>query len=369
MKKSWLFFILFLFSSFSLLGEEEAEEILSQMSLDEKIGQLFVAPASPLRSQDHLKDWSHLLSEYHIGSLILKQGDKESTQRLIETLQKKSKYPLLITADAEWGLGMRISDAVSYPRNGELGKKGDLGLIRKIGKEIGNQCQEIGIHLNFSPVADVNHNPHNPVIGDRSFGPNPEWVAQCVVEMALGLEEGGVKACVKHFPGHGDTGVDSHVELPIVSQRRERLDSCELIPFRAAIEKGVSVVMSAHILVPILDPQYPATLSSLIMNDLLRKEMGFKGVIVTDALNMKALTQYYSAEELAICAHKAGCDLLLYGDHRSEEVDRLLREEIPRAFFRLKKAYESGEIQIEYLNEKVLRILTLKSHLFKKPLE
>lgn len=353
--KLWIFF----FPAF-IFGQSWAENTLLKMTLEEKIGQLFIAPACPMRGEDHWNDWLDLIQNYHIGGAITKQADPASHVRFVNRLQKITPCPLLITADAEWGLAMRISDTVAFPKNGILGQIGDLDLIHKIGLEIGKQCKRLGIHLNFSPVADVNTNPSNPVIGVRSFGDNPTWVAQCVVEMLKGLQEGGVMACAKHFPGHGDTALDSHVELPTVSHDKKRLRTTELSPFKKAIENGVSAIMTAHILVPCLDPKFPATLSPAVIETHLRKEMHFEGLIVTDALNMKALSTYYSPQKIAYYAHVAGCDLLLYGDHVAPRIDDIVRNQIPRVYNCLLESYRNKELPLSLLDEKVLRILRAK---------
>lgn len=352
----FLFFLLPL----ALFGGAWAEDLLAKMSLEEKIGQLFVAPACPLREEDHWRDWEELLEKYHVGGVIMKQASPVSHVKLVNRLQKRSREPLLVVADAEWGLAMRLSDTIAFPRNEVLGKRGDLALIQEIGEEVGKECRRIGIHLNLAPVSDVNNNPGNRVIGSRSFGAEPKVVAECVQAAVRGLGRGGVMSCAKHFPGHGDTAVDSHVDLPVISHSRERLGEVELVPFRAAIAEGVSAVMSAHILVPAIDPKFPATLSRRVLQGLLREELGFTGLVVTDALNMKALTNFYSAKEIALEAHRAGCDLLVYGDHIAPNVDDIVRRQIPEAYLRLQEAYQKEELPESFLNEKVLRILQAK---------
>ena len=357
--KHQLIFYFNLFPIF-IFGGSWAEETLVRMSLEEKIGQLFIAPACPLREEDHFEDWVQLMEEFHIGGAIVKQSNPESHVRLVNRLQKASDLPLLITADAEWGLSMRMTDTIRFPRNQVLGEMKDLDLIREIGFEIGKQCKRVGIHLNFSPVADVNTNPDNPVIGSRSFGDDPNWVSQCVVAMLEGLQSGGVMACAKHFPGHGDTGVDSHLDLPVLLHDRARLENVELVPLKAAIAKKVSAIMSAHILVPCIDDRFPCTLSSLAMSRLLREEMKFEGLIITDALNMRALSLFYSPEEIAYFAFLAGSDLLLYGDHKGPNVDDILHNQIPSAYRFLLSACRSNKVSVSVLDDKVLRILRAK---------
>ena len=354
------FFLIFYLLPICTFAHSWAEETLAQMSLEEKVGQLFIAPACPLRGEDHFDDWVQLMKQYHIGGAIMKQSSPESHIRLVNRLQQTSDHPLLITADAEWGLSMRMSETVAFPKNKTLGQLHDLELIHAIGVEIGKQCRRVGVHLNFAPVADVNTNPHNPVIGVRSFGDDPAWVSQCVVQMVKGLQEGGVMACAKHFPGHGDTAMDSHHDLPIILHRQKRLETVELAPFRAAISSGVRAIMSAHILVPSLDERLPATLSPAILTNLLRKEMGFEGLIVTDALNMRALANYYPPETIAYYAYCAGCDLLLYGDHKGPNIDDILRNQIPKAYDCLLESFSSNNLDVSVLDEKVLRILRMK---------
>jgi beta-N-acetylhexosaminidase len=329
---------------------------IEKMSLDEKIGTLFMAPLCPLREEKHFEDWTRLIKEYHIGGAIMKASDPESQINCLNRIRKLSN--LLIGADAEWGLAMRMKDTMAFPKNGALGAL-DPSMIERVGKIIGQQAKRVGIHLNFAPVADVNSNPKNPIIGPRSFGSDPDKVAECVAAFIKGHQSAGVWACAKHFPGHGDTHQDSHLTLP-------RSDVIELKPFQKAIEAKVAAIMTAHLDVPQIDKTYPTSLSRACL-DRLRK-MGFEGVIVSDALNMKALTLHYSPEEISVLARKAGCDLLLYGDHLSEKVDQIIREDIPKAFQALKKAYLAGDLDIKELDASVGRILKLKEAIPQEPL-
>jgi beta-glucosidase-like glycosyl hydrolase len=343
-----------------LLCAASAEESLAKMTLEEKIGQLFVMPACPQRGEDHVEDLLKLMRECHIGNLILKQSDPLTQVRFLNRLQESSKLPLLVTADAEWGLAMRMSDTIAYPKNMTLGAIQDLSLLEKLGVEIGRQAKLVGIHMNLAPVADVNTNPLNPIIHMRAFGEDPEHVADCVAKVAAGMRKSSLFTCVKHFPGHGDTQVDSHVSLPIVEHSQMRLQSVEWLPFKKAIDEGVEAIMSAHIGVPSLDPQFPATLSRVILNHL--RDLNFKGLIITDALNMRALEKG-SAERVAFLARAAGSDLLLYGDHIAPNVDHILKEMIPKAFDALKNAYLRGDLSDEALDKSVLKILHLKEHI------
>lgn len=351
-----LFFPFFLFAGW-------AEETLEKMSLEEKIGQLFVAPACPLRDEDHWEDWQRLIHELHIGNAILKHSDPLRQVEFLNRLQGSSPLPILVTADAEWGLSMRMKDTVVYPRNMTLGAISDPNSTYLLGKEIARQARLVGIHMNLAPVADVNINPKNPIIHMRSFGEDPVRVASHVSAFARGMQDGGILACVKHFPGHGDTAVDSHHDLPYIPYGWERLHSVELVPFAQAIEDGAAAVMSAHLHVPCIDPDLPASLSRACLKTLLRKELGFEGLIVSDALNMSALTKRFSTEEIASLARVAGCDLLLYGDHIAPNIDKLMREDIPRAWAALKKGYEEKRLDSAELDESVLRILRAKEKL------
>ncbi len=340
-----------------------AEDTLETMTLEEKIGQLFVAPACPLREEDHWEDWLKLMREMHIGNAILKHSDPLRQAEFLNRLQNESKLPLLVTADAEWGLSMRMANTVVYPRNMTLGAISDSALVYRLGKEIARQARLVGIHMNLAPVADVNNNPKNPIIHMRSFGEEPEAVARCVSAFAKGMQDGGILACAKHFPGHGDTAIDSHHDLPFIPYGWERLHSVELVPFKRAIDDGTAAIMSAHLQVPCIDEELPTSLSPACLKTLLRRELDFGGLIVSDALNMSALTKNFSTEEIAARARLAGCDLLLYGDHMAPNIDKLMREDIPRAYVALKKRYEQGHLDRAELDESVLRILRAKEKL------
>lgn len=330
-----------------------------EMTIDQKIGQLFVAPACPLRGEDHWQDWMNLLEAFHVGNAIVKQSDPVTQVQFLNRLQKVSRIPLLVTADAEWGLAMRMSDTVAFPRNMTLGAIENTGLIYQMGKEIGRQAKRAGIHINLAPVADVNNNPLNPVIHMRSFGEDPARVADCVSAYTKGLQEGGAMACAKHFPGHGDTHVDSHRDLPVIGHSVERLEAIEFIPFKRVVEEGIGALMTAHLYVPSIDPVFPTSLSEPCLK-IVRDHLHFDGLIISDALNMKAVADRYSPEEVALLARRAGCDLLLYGDHKDPNVDLIVREMIPRAFKALKAAYLSGELDMADLDRSVMRILKAK---------
>jgi len=293
------------------------------------IGTLFLVPACPAREEQHRLDLKQLRKERHISALLMKGGTPEEQLALCHALGDD----LFLVVDAEYGLGMRMQQVASLPHARTLGEANDLHLVERVGEAIGQQCALLGVQMNLAPVADVNINPANPIIHARSFGDDPHLVAACALRMVRGMASQGILSCAKHFPGHGDVSIDSHRDLPLLTASRERLESVELVPFRQLIQAGVPAVMSAHIAVPALDPtETPATLSHLIMRKLLQEEMGFEGCVITDALNMRALTMRYTHEEIAIAAIRAGCHLLLYGDHIAPNVDELLREVVPRAW-------------------------------------
>lgn len=329
-----------------------AEKTLSELTFQEKIGQLIVVPACPRYESETLRG---ILKKYHIGAILVKQGHPLKQIPFLNSLQEESKYPLLCTGDAEWGLAMRMEETLSFPKNGILGKNPEM--IEEVGMWIGKQCRQVGIHLNFAPVVDVNNNPDNPIIGIRSFGDDPKDVAKCSVSMIRGMEKGGVLTCAKHFPGHGDTDVDSHKGLPRIPHSLDHLEEVEFVPFKASIAAGVDAIMTGHLMLPALDTENPATLSPNIVTGLLQYAWGFQGLVVTDALNMKALSADYSPGEIAVKALLAGHDLLLYGAHRYDDVKMILTELIPQVIAALE------EIPEEILDPHVLKVLKTKERL------
>ncbi len=362
--------ILFLFALLSCvnLSADWAEERLKEMSLDEKIGQLFIVPACPLRLQDHLIDLASVFEKYHVGGVILKQGDAAGQVRMIRWLKTLSKDPILCVGDAEWGLGMRLTDTLSFPKNLTLGAIQNSELLYELGKEMGVQCKKVGLHINLAPVVDVNCNPNNLIIHMRSFGEDPEEVAKRATLVLKGMQEKGVAGCAKHFIGHGDTQVDSHVDLPVISHPKERLERLELLPFQKMVDANVACVMTGHLSVPHLDKTKPVTFSAPIVKGLLQEKMGYQGLIMTDALNMQGIVKGHSYETIAREALLAGHDLLLYGDHIAPGVDEILRVQIPAAFGAIKKAVQEKIIADEEFDQHILRILRFKQTLPKEPL-
>ena len=300
------------------------DSVLNKMSLKERIGQLFIYTIAPQQDKANRDLLRKVVDDYKVGGLLFSGGLMENQVALTNEAQKMADIPLMITFDGEWGLSMRLRGTPVFPRNMVLGCIQNDSLLYEYGREMARQCRELGVQVNFAPVADVNINPKNPVINTRSFGESPVNVADKVIAYARGLEDGGVLSVSKHFPGHGDTDVDSHHSLPKLSFSRARLDSVELYPFRKAIQAGLSGMMVGHLEVPVLEPKrgVPSSLSRKVVHDLLTQEMQFKGLVFTDALAMKGV----SANNTSIClqALQAGHDLLLVPRRIKEEVEAIL---------------------------------------------
>lgn len=360
--------ILIFYFSLGMIPVFAQGDLVQGLTLKEKIGQLFVIPACQLRGEDHFEDLKRLIEEEHIGGIILKQGTIEGQIAFIDKLQRCAKIPLLCIQDGEWGIGMRLSDAIAFPKNLTLGAIQDPFLLFELGKEIGRQCRIVGAHLNLAPVVDVNSNPCNPVIGIRSFGEDPQQVAFRAKLFVQGIQSMGVMACAKHFPGHGNTAIDSHLNLPSILSDRAHFEKSDLFPFLELVQGGVDAVMTAHVVVPSFSKEedLPATFSYPIITELLQEKWGFSGLIITDALNMQALSRYYSIEEIALKAFTAGHHLLLYGDHIAPHIDQILRLDVPRAIATIEQAVQRGEIPMEALDARVEKILRSKQALASK---
>ncbi len=326
------------------------DSLMVNMTLEEKIGQLFMIAAYSNKSEAEENAVEKYISEYHIGGLIFFQGSPTRQAQLTNRYQQASKLPLMIGMDAEWGIGMRLDSSISYPRQLLLGAIQDDRIIYEMGQIIGQQLRRLGVHINFAPVIDVNNNPKNPVINDRSFGEVRENVSKKGIAYMKGLQSEGVLACGKHFPGHGDTDVDSHKDLPVINHLLNRLDSIELYPFKQLINEGLGSIMVAHLSIPELDatPNLPSTLSTKIVNGLLKEQMGFKGLVFTDALQMKGVTKYYDPGQVEVNAMLAGNDVLLFS------------ENVPVGVKKVKEAIVNGKISEARLNESVRKILLAK---------
>jgi beta-glucosidase-like glycosyl hydrolase/CubicO group peptidase (beta-lactamase class C family) len=337
---------IFVDSEMQLRATQWADSVFDTMSSDEKIGQLFMLTVSP--SAVHHSEMLSKISRMKPGGLLFSKGSIDEQAESTNIYQRNSRIPLFIALDGEWGLSMRLDGTPRFPRNMMLGAVGDLNLIRLYGAEVGRECREMGIHINFAPVIDVNDNPRNPVIGTRSFGENPKQVADRAIAYSAGLESKNVFATAKHFPGHGDTSEDSHETLPLVGKTREQLEEIEIFPFRRFIEDGFSMVMTGHLSVPALDnrPSVPASLSSRIVGGYLRNTLGFKGLAITDALAMKGASR--QSKSVCVEALKAGNDILLNPSDPLSE------------FAAVRQAVENGEISMTSVEEKCLKVLFYK---------
>ena len=323
------------------------DSVMNKLSFKEKVGQLFIYTIAPIDTKRNLELLHEAVETHKVGGLLFSGGKMQTQVELTNRAQKQAKVPVMITFDGEWGLAMRLRGTPVFPRNMVLGCIRDNQLIYEYGSEVARQCRQIGVQVNFAPVADVNINPKNPVINTRSFGEDPVQVADKVIAYAYGLEGGGVLSVCKHFPGHGDTDVDSHKALPVLPFTRERLDSVELYPFKKAIRAGLGGMMVGHLQVPVIEPVggLPSSLSRNVVYDLLTDELAFKGLIFTDALAMKGVS---GNGHVSLQALKAGNDMVL--------APRNLKEEIPAVL----EAVEKGELAREDIENKCRKVLTYK---------
>lgn len=351
-----------------------AEKILDQLTLEEKIAQLFIIKVNNsdfsyldnnqteviqneiINSPEKIRrnEINRLIKKIKIGGVhLVCYGTIPSCYLTIKKFQKLSELPLLISQDFEWGLGMRLKDAISFPKNMTLGAIQNNDLIYDKSKEIARQCKLLGVHISFGPVVDINTNPLNPVINDRSFGDDKENVTQKAIKIMQGLQDENIISCAKHFPGHGDTALDSHKDLPIITHNVERLEKVELYPFKKLITSGVKAIMSAHIHVPDIDDRKnrSITLSQKGITDLLQNKLNFKGITITDDLDMKAITAFFKPEEIAVEAFLAGNDILL------------MSKDVEIAINSIKNAIADNIINEDDLDFRVLKILKTKQDL------
>lgn len=333
-----------------LKAKQWVDSIYTSLSLEDKIGQLFIISAYTNKDAAHVKFVNEAVEKEHIGGLILMQDDALKQLQWVKQLQNKSKIPLLIGIDGEWGLAQRFKNTTKYPWAMTLGALQDNSLITEMAKTIALDCKRMGIHWDFAPVVDINTNPKNPIIGNRSFGSDKNLVTEKALAYMNGLQSQNIFSSAKHFPGHGDTDVDSHLDLPVVKHSKERLDSLELFPFKKLISEGVKGIMVAHLNVPSYekDPKIPASLSYNIVTELLKNQLNYKGLIITDALNMQGVAKNFSPGEIDLLAFKAGNDILLFSQNPSEGKEKI------------KKALQNGEIPMERLEESVKKILYAK---------
>lgn len=338
-----------------ILETNWVDSIYARLTIKERIGQLFMIRAHSDKGPAYEQYVADQIKEFGVGGLCFFQGTPRHQAELTNSYQSISPVPLMIAMDAEWGLGMRLDgpEVIDFPRQITLGAIEDNHLIYQMGREIARQLRRVGTHINFAPVADINNNPDNPVINFRSFGEDRVQVAEKSAAYMQGLQDGHVMACAKHFPGHGDTDIDSHEALPVILHNRQRLDSIELYPFRQLAAKGLQSVMVAHLSIPALDDafQLPTTLSSRTVQTLLRDEIGFNGIIFTDGMEMKGVTQFAQDGEAEWCALSAGNDVILLPDN------------LPKSVERIQEALRTGEMTLPELELHVKRILRAKYRL------
>lgn len=329
---------------------EWVDSVFNKLNRRQKIAQMFFVRAHTNLGKAYEDSIANVIKKEHVGGLVFFQGGPGRQAILTNQYQSVSRVPLLITSDGEWGLGMRLDSTISYPYQMALGAVQDKDLIYKMGLEVAKDYKRIGMHMNLAPDVDVNNNPKNPVINYRSFGENKYNVATKAGEYMRGMQDGGLLVSIKHFPGHGDTDVDSHYDLPQLKFTKARLDSLEIYPFRELIRQGAAGVMIAHMNIPALDntPNMPSTLSKPIVTGILKEELGFKGLIISDAMGMKGVVKYFKDGEADVMGIIAGNDIL----ELSENSDRAIKL--------VRKAVRQDRISMDRIDESVKKILTAK---------
>lgn len=327
------------------------DSVFKTLTTEEQLAQLIMPIVYPSQDTQAIKREEQRFSKFKWGGILYQKGLMAHQLIMNKRLQQTNSIPLLIALDGEWGLYMRLKDAPRFPRNLGLGLAGDAQMLYEYGREIARECRLMGIHVNFAPTVDVNINPLNPVIGSRSFGSTPSVVSQLSEAYALGLEDGGVLSVAKHFPGHGDTSEDSHKTLPIVQATRKRLELVELAPFKHYINSGLGGIMTAHLRVPALENRsIPSSLSPNVCTDLLKKDLGFQGLIFTDGLEMEGV-QTQSLGDIGVAALLAGNDILLGPASPEAQLNNLVL------------AYWDGRLPAKLIEEKVRKVLAYKYRL------
>ncbi len=326
------------------------DSVFKKLSRRQKVAQLFFVRAHTNKGQAYEDSVAKVIKNEQVGGLVFFQGGPVRQADLINRYQKITKVPLLIAMDGEWGIGMRLDSTISYPYQMTLGAIQDNNLIYKMGQQVAYDFKRLGMQMNFGPDMDVNNNPDNPVINYRSFGDNKYNVARKGIAYFKGMQDAGLLTTAKHFPGHGDTNVDSHFDLPLLPFSRKRLDSLEEYPFREAIQAGISGIMIAHMDIPALDStkNLPSTLSKKIVTGVLKDSLGFKGLIVSDAMEMKAVTKYFPDGEAELKAFLAGNDIIELSDDSK------------KAILKIRKAVRKGQISNEEFEAKVKKVLAAK---------
>ncbi|MHA6697100.1 glycoside hydrolase family 3 protein [Chryseobacterium sp. A301] len=334
-------------------AEEWVNKTYESLSQDEKIGQLFIVALYTNKGEQEIEHVKALVKTEKLGGLILMQDDAKREIEILNELQSQSKVAMLVGMDAEWGIYQRIAKAYKLPWAMALGAITDKTVITEMASQIASDAKRMGVNWVFAPVVDVNTNPSNPIIGNRSFGSEVDNVVLSANAYTKGLQDHGVLAAIKHFPGHGDTSMDSHLDLPVVAHSKERLEKIELAPFKAMMDLGVGGVMVAHLYVPALEPKkgVPASISSSVITGLLKDTYGYEGLIITDALNMGAVAKRYKPGELDFLAFQAGNDIMLFS------------QEVHEGKKRIREGLENGTIPESRLEESVKKILKTKYYL------
>ena len=336
-----------------LTAEQWTDSVFNSLSNDERIAQLMVIRAHSNLGADHVAKVTSDIQKYNVGALCFFQGGPIRQANLTNFYQSIAKTPLMVTIDGEWGLGMRLDSVTKFPYQLTLGSLHDENLIYRMGLAVGEQCKRIGVHVNYAPVVDINNNPNNPVIGYRSFGEDKEKVSRFGVAYMKGMQDAGIMACAKHFPGHGDVDVDSHLDLPVINKSMKELDSMELVPFRAVFDAGIGSVMIAHLSIPAIDNTLnrATSISKNNVTDLLKIKMGYNGLTFTDALEMKGVAKYFPGGTIAVEALIAGNDMLC------------LPASVPEAIEAVKKAIAEKRLSWDEINAKVKKVLLSKYNL------
>src|SRR4029078_7457559 len=359
MKKIFFIVAVFISSvSFSqyrsrLSVDKWVDSVFNSLTPDQRIAQLMVIRAHSNLGADHVAKVTNDIRQYNVGALCFFQGGPVRQANLTNFYQSIAQTPLMVTIDGEWGLGMRLDSVDKFPYQLTLGALNVEGLIYKMERAVGDQCKRIGVHVNYAPVVDVNNNPNNPVIGYRSFGEDKYKVAKFGVAYMRGLQDAGIMACAKNFPGYGDVDVDSHLDLPVINKSMDQLDSLELYPFKQLFKAGVGSVMIAHLSIPAIDntPNEPTSLSKNNVTGLLRDELNYDGLTFTDALEMKGVSKSFPAGEAAVQALIAGNDMLC------------LPEDVPAAIDAIQNAIRKKRLKQKDIDSKVKKVLLAKYQL------
>lgn len=335
----------------SLRHKSQVEEVLGKMSVRQKVAQLFVISISRNPSDKTKEKQNALIRDYGVGNLILMRGPVKQFMQRVDELQALANVPLLIATDAEWGAAMRFAEYLPYPRQAQLGRieKGAERLLYKMGRNVGKELKDLNIYVNYAPVADIADIAGS--LSQRSFGSDYKQIASLATAYMKGMQDEGIYACGKHYPGHGGSTVDAHLEMPVLDKTRAHMDSVDLYPYYKMFENGLEMVMIGHYSIKSVDPSgVPMSISPILMNQVLRRDQGFKGVVITDAIAMKALTNKNRGPvEATVAVYKAGADMIL------------MTEEPAKCIEAITKAVESGEFSMEDLDNRVRKVLMLKA--------